>query len=956
MSTNECSSRRDVRVLLNGLVKGLLAVIVSLVHLPLAISGTTGNLAGKVTDVTTGEAIIGANVLIVGSGRGGATNIKGEYLVPGIAPGRYALRISAVGYKSVEAQNVKVDVDETTVYNAKLASTDIEMEGVTVEGRRPLIDVKKTASDQTFNRDKIEQLPNLKGVQDVLSLQAGVTKFGGQLFLRGGRANETQILVDGVVVNSAGGSPSGDDANELLRQLYSGSSTTSAGVSADAIASVSTSTSGLDAEYGNAQSGVVNITTKTGSDKYSGSLQYRTDGISSGSSYNERFYSGSFGGPEPITAYLLPALGVEVPGKVSIFTNASFNQSDGPYSFSTTNFYNPVKRKVRFGGFFGNILNNLGFTYSDKQNNEFTYNFKLTYNTGTNDQVSYNYRANARTSRPLGSAYSYRDRYDSSATNISFETFNTLQWVHFFSTNTQLRTYVSQQEIQQDKTIGNLTPDQYSRVTNFSVSNYTDPNIDGFRDVGSDQSWYKRNLKVWNAKAAFESQVHRLHFLKAGAEYFYEHWQTTEILFPLSPSRFDTSQRGLYPGLGLGRWVSNNLPSRGGLWLQDNIDFPGINIKVGFRYDFFYLGKQVFADEFVRRYEAVTGLKADWLEKNSFWKQFTSGSFSPRLAISYPISERASFYFNYGRYLQYPDRDQYFRDAFYDSSSSIGNSVGNPALKPQRTVAYEAGFKQLIFDDLSLQITGFYKDVFDYATGQGISIQGRTVSRSVNLDYASTRGFEIIIEKGLSNRYSGNINYSFQVAKGRSSNPFAATLNPILASLPRETRTDYDQQHRVNLFLGYRIKPNEDVEIFGIPFDNFSASMTYSFGSGFPYTPYSPGRSLTDAYLVNTGDGPFSSQVNLSFNKGFSLFQSLSLNVSLDIINLLNRRNIDLSAGGFNSLTGAPYVYGDFDPSNRNLVYAWGASAATRSFDSRVPPFVFGAPRQINFGVRVSWD
>ena len=921
-------------------------------------AGTTGSLKGKVTDVSNGDALPGVNILLVGSGRGGTSNSNGEFLVTGIAPGKYTLRISSIGYKSLEAKNILIEVDETTVYNVKLASEDIELEGVTVEGKRPLIDVKKTASDQTFNRDKLDQLPNLKGVNDVLTLQAGVVRFGNQIFLRGGRANETQIMIDGVVVNDAsGGGVSADNANQLLQQLYSGSATTGAGLPAEAIQSVSTSSSGLDAEFGNAQSGVVSITTKTGAEKFSGSGQYRTDGLTN-SSFGERYYSGSISGPEPISTYLLPSLGLEIPGKFSFYTSGSFNQSDGPFSFTKSTFYNPVKRKIQLAGFLGSLLNNLGFNYSDRQNNEFAFNFKLTYNSGTNDQVFYSYRANATSGQGIFGSYQWRDRYDSSTSTVSLQTQDVVQYKHFFSTNTELRAYISRLQTQRTTTIGNLTPDRYSSVTNFSNSYYRDPNNDGFFDVGSAQAWFKGRTEVWSSKVAFESQVHPLHFLKTGFEYYYQDFKQTQISYPLSPARqIDPNPRGEFYGYGLGRWVNHNTPSRGGFWVQDNIDFPGINIKVGIRYDFFYLGKQAFAQEFVNRYQAVVGAKADWLKNNSFGKALTSGNFSPRLAISYPISERASFYFNYGHQLQFPDLDQYFHDALFDSANNVPNNyVGNPAMKPQRTVQYEAGFKQLLFEDLSLQITGFYKDVFDLASQQPLLVNGRSLSRYINLDYASTRGFEIILEKGLSDHYSGSVNYTFQLAKGRAADPFVVQVTPQLTGLPRETRLDIDQQHSVNLFLGYRVRPNEDYELFGLPINNFAASVTWRFGSGFPYTPYNLGKTLSDLYLKNTGDGPYTSEINISLEKGFEFFESLNLLLKMDVTNLLNRRNVNLSAGGFNSLTGAPFIYGDYNPSGSQYIYPWSGYSGGTSFGALVPPFIFGNPRQITFGVKLTWN
>ncbi|MBM2845853.1 MAG: Outer rane receptor protein, mostly Fe transport [Bacteroidetes bacterium] len=941
-----------------------------------AWGGTTGNIKGKVTDLTTGESLLMVNVLVVGSGRGAVTNDKGEYSITGVTPGVYALRASLLGYRTIEAKKVTINADETTVLDFKLASTLIEKEGVTVEGQPPMVDVKKTAGDQTFNKDKIEQLPNLKGVEDVLGLQAGVVKFGNQLFLRGGRANETSILIDGVVVNDVSGSsgPAGTStANEQLQQLYSGNATGGGALSvaANAIQSVSVSSSGLDAEYGNAQSGVVNITTKSGSEIFSGTAQYRTDAIGS-SGFGERYYAANIGGPEPITSYLLPSLGVEFPGKMSFFMSSNFNQADGPYSYSTQQFYNPLKRKVKFAGFWGSLLNGLGFTYTDKQSNDFSFNTKVSYVIGDNDQFAFSYRANTSSARPLSGGYSWRDRYDSSRTNTNLTTQNVMQWTHILGTNSLLKGYVSRLETDKSSNVAGLPPDRYSAVTNYATLYYRDQNYDGFNDIGSDQGWSQNNTVIWSVKFDFNSQIHPLHFLKTGFEYNYEHIQSTVISYPLlspdptSPG-FDTT-RGDYPGYGLARWVSNNLPSRGALYVQDNIEFSSINIKIGLRYDFFYLGKQVFADDFVQQYELVTNNPndkkepADWLENESFFSQLVRGYVSPRLAIGYPVSARTVFYFNYGHFLQYPEREQLFRYPIITQLS--GNFIGNPSLKPQKTIQYEAGFDQLIFDDLSLGIRGYYKDIFDYVAFRRIRLKNRKeFDKYVNLDYASTRGFEIILNKGLSYHYSGSLGYTFQLAKGRASDPFAVQANPNLFGLPRETRLDYDQQHTVNVFLGYRVGPKEDYEVFGIPLNNWGASVTWNFGSGFPYTPFNLARSgnLEDAYLKNTGDGPYTSEVNISFFKGFNFLDNLNVTFTLDVTNLLNRRNVDLNGGGFNSLTGRPIAYGDFVPTNPKNIYSWSGARSEgirggEAFDSRVPPFIFRAPRQISLGMKVNWN
>lgn len=919
-----------------------------------ALRGTTGGLKGKITDVSNREAIPGVNVLIVGSGRGGVTNDKGEYSVTGITPGTYSLRVSAVGYKTITTEkNVLIEADETAVYGFAMVSEDIEMDPVIAIGTRPLVDVGKTAGEQTFNKDKIEQLPNVKGATDVIGLQAGVVKFGGQLFLRGGRANETQILIDGVAVNDVGAGATAQ-ANEQLQQLYSGNSTAGVGgalsVSANAIQSVSVSSSGLDAEYGNAQSGVVNITTKTGGDTYNGSFQYRTDSPTP-QSYNERYFAANLGGPEPLTNYLLPALGLQVPGKANFFLSANFNQYDGPYNFTTSSFYTPLKRKIKFGGFLGNMLNDLGFTYSDRQENTFSLNTKVSYAIGESDQFSYSYRANAGSSHPLYGSYSWRDRSDSTLSELELVDQNVVQWTHVFGTNSLLRGYISRLSTDRTSSVGGLDPTGYT----FVEPGFRDPSEDGFNDLGTSQSWSSSQTVVWNVKFNYDSQVHRLHFLKTGFEYFYENVKSTSISFPADePETPELANRGEFPGIGRVRWVSDNYPSRGSFFLQDNIEFTSINIRIGLRYDWFFLGKQVYDTSFVGRWQRLTNEQAEWVDAGSYNQTSTralSGYFSPRLAIGYPISRSTVFYFNYGHFLQYPERDQLYHDPV--PTSIANNYVGNPALKPQKTVQYEAGFDQLIFDDLSLGIRGFYKDIFDY-----VAFKRTTVDKYVNLDYASARGFEIIVTKQLRERWSGSLGYTFQLAKGRSSDPRAAQLSPALFGLPREVRLDWDQQHTVNVFLGYRVGPKEEMDIFGLNLNNWGASVTWNYGSGFPYTPFNPNvrsNSLEELYLKNTGNGPYTSEVNFSLYKGFSFMDNLNITFTMDITNLLNRRNLDLNAGGFNTLTGRPIVYGDYE-GRQNKGYPWASAAGDISFPARVPPYLFRSPRQIAFGLRINWE
>ncbi|MBS4029531.1 MAG: TonB-dependent receptor [Ignavibacteriales bacterium] len=935
---------------------------------------SAGKITGKITDASTGDALFNVNVLVVGSTRGAITDVQGKYMIEGVPTGKQTLRATIIGYET-ETKSVEVKDDETITVNLKMSSSSVQLKDFEILGEGKVANVQATSSTKIVSARSIEQIPNVKSVQDVMAIQPGVVKMGNNVFLRGGRANEVQYVVDGISVNdnvgSAGGTTS--QANEQIAQFNAGvgNSISASGIniSANAIQTLSVTTSGFDAEFGNAQSGVISIITKSGSERYTGSFQYRTDKMFDQTSFNEKYYSLSFGGPEPIFSQLLPLSGINPEGNLTFFLSSDFSQNDGPFTYNQNSFYNPLHRQVRMRGFLGDVL---GFGYQDFLSNSFTFNGKVRYDYSGSDQVSYAYRASFGTYHDYRHVWQYLS--DSSTQNENNSGQHTVQWTHFLGTNAFYRLQGSIIDIQRRASVAGLPPNRYSRYTDNSEY---DPGRDGFYDFGSNQSWSDRSNRTTTFKFDLNLPVHSLHYLKTGAEINLEEIRSTEISYPLGrissggrtysapyPDSIRNDQ-GLYPGYGVYRWNLLNFPNTGSMYVQDNIMFYGTNLHVGLRYDYLFVGEQVFNQHFVAEWSDATGLFPDWIQKpgeatDSSWlpantqnnykrvgsKGFlwylTHGFISPRLAINFPITERIGFFFNYGHFLQFPERTQYFRTPYITGGDV---TVGNPSLEPQRTVQYESGFENQITDDIGLGIRGFYKDIFDYVT----VVPARKVNVYLNSDYASTRGFEVTINKSTTHHISGNISYSYQIAKGRSSNPFQNALDANF-SLPREVRLDHDQRHTVNIIASYRVEQNEDYDIFGIPFMNdWSASVTTSYGSGFPYTPTSSRVStLEDAYKKNTADGPSTVTMNLSFFKRFSIVSKVKFVVTLDILNLLDRENIN-SGSGFNVNFGRPYRFGDYDYESRRM-YQW------YQMPGILPPYAFGAPRQVLLGLKMNWE
>lgn len=243
-------------------------------------AGITGKLVGTVKDAQTREPLVRANVLLVGTNLGAATDVNGRFVILNIPPGVYSVRVSLIGYETVIVENVKIIVDQTTEINVTMKSTDIILQEVYVVAETPMIQKDLTSSIAVITREKIETLP-VSRFMDILTLQAGVVGSGTAIHVRGGRSNEVAYLIDGMYVK-----------DPLLGRLATD-------INNDAIQEMTLLSGTFNAEYGNAMSSVVNIVTREGTENFSGKFEYRTSefGIPSQKRFLENRFNGSLSGP-----------------------------------------------------------------------------------------------------------------------------------------------------------------------------------------------------------------------------------------------------------------------------------------------------------------------------------------------------------------------------------------------------------------------------------------------------------------------------------------------------------------------------------------------------------------------------------------------------------------------------------------------------------------------------------
>ncbi len=243
-------------------------------------AGTTGKLVGTVKDAQTKEPLVRANVLLMGTNLGAATDANGRFVILNIPPGVYSVRVSLIGYETVIVENVKIIVDQTTEINVTMKSTDIILQEVYVVAETPMIQKDLTSSIAVITREKIEALP-VSRFMDILTLQAGVVGSGTAIHVRGGRSNEVAYLIDGMYVK-----------DPLLGRLATD-------INNDAIQEMTLLSGTFNAEYGNAMSSVVNIVTREGTDKFTGKFEFRSSefGLSSQKRFLENRFNGSLSGP-----------------------------------------------------------------------------------------------------------------------------------------------------------------------------------------------------------------------------------------------------------------------------------------------------------------------------------------------------------------------------------------------------------------------------------------------------------------------------------------------------------------------------------------------------------------------------------------------------------------------------------------------------------------------------------
>jgi outer membrane receptor for Fe3+-dicitrate len=336
-----------------------------------------------------------------------------------------------------------------------------------------------------------------------------------------------------------------------------------------------------------------------------------------------------------------------------------------------------------------------------------------------------------------------------------------------------------------------------------------------------------------------------------------------------------------------------------------NIRPYGEKYEVNPNYAAFYIQDKIELKEMIIN----GGIRLDYLDADiDFWDNPVSKNqrvhtkpklnISPRFGISHPISDLTVIHFNYGYYYQVPQFMYMFTNLQADLSSGFP-LVGDPNMEAERAISYELGINHMLTENIRLKVTTYYKDLSNLATTRQIVYTGGAYTQYTNADYGSVKGVDVILTKIQNRNLSGNINYTYSIAKGNASSVtegyydyFTRGTNAPVWPV-KEYPLSFDQRHTLSANLDFRVSRNWRTNLLGIPIPGaWGINLLAKYGSGLPYTKTDDeGNRLG---MLNEGRMPATYRVDLRFNKDFYFTQRSDLHLSFftEIENLFDRRNV----------------------------------------------------------------
>ena len=954
-----------------------------------AWGGTTGGIQGTVRDAATGEPIGLATVTIPALKRGATTDSQGNYFIINLPPGTHTLRVALLGYIPQLRENVQVSPDFNARVDFSMESTVLrDVAEVEVRGERPLIQKDVTTTTKFIDGEEIKNQP-LRGYQEAVAQQSGVVSFNlnnlnsvsaateiqnsNALIVRGGRPNEVAYYVDGF----------------SQQDPLTGFSTTS--IATEAVDEIVVQSGGFNAEYGRINSGIVNVITREGSDRYSGSIEgVLGDFASKRGDYT--IFSGAIGGPvapslKNVTFYLsgerrdledrkpsIVANELQYSAQPGLFENGILpnNESESWATAGKVAFKLSPVQTLRIGGTYNKdeweqFLNTYRFNldhaprYEDTNWSAFT-----TWNHSINERSFYELRANMFTTERIRGDGLYFDdlrAYSRPTGNPGFD---------------DLALFWDGDDPETPEDEAHVWNDLLHRKSSYYgfAGHYTNQvsSTMQLKFGGDYQRHTLRYLDHYAPTQAYDenglpdnvSDVDRYGYDALGNEI-----DEGDTFTDLNGNGSRDSGEPFQDQNGNGIYDSDldvaKHPKVASLYGQGKYEQLGLVVNFGLRWD--YLTPSTVAllsesfpmgGEFPDSLNDPGALGPQDLEDSKVYSRL-----SPRLGVGFPVSDRTLLHVNYGKFFQQPNlQDLYVSYGFLEHKLNLGGyfvGFGNPNLKPEETTSYELGITHTPTDRSRFQASMYYKDVKDLVQIVNIRSQPNAFSSYRNVDFATIKGLDLSYTMRRTSNLSMNAAYSLSWARGTGSiSQSQRTIAWTAQESPKiATPLAFDQRHRFTLNMDYRLGRDEGPTWGGSKWlENSGINVLLNAGSGLPYTPTEIYNEVTLGAVfptptgeINSRYGPWTMTVDVKAGKTLNLGRQ-NLEFYVWALNLFNRENAYSVFTGSGNTRTTNYLSTD---AGKSTIVDKGPDAVERYQLAETRADAFGVPRLVRFGAKLSF-
>jgi hypothetical protein len=905
-----------------------------LVILPAAVVfAGNGKITGVVKDASSGEPVVGANVVIEGTLMGAAADENGVYFILNVPPGTYSVAASAVGYARGVVRGVRVGSDQTVTLDFSLRQEAIGLQEVVIVAETPLVDRSRIATKTTFSSNDIGNLP-VGTIFDVIN--TGASSYNG--FVRGGRYVETKTIIDGVDVSDPFSAVDAEARGiQNINNTYLGvvrqydKQNVQAGITMAAVEEASLNTGAVGAEYTSATAGLINVTLKEGRGGLSGSLFIRTSpgglkhaGPAVYLDQDKYFAERDKATQKARYTWTTDKLGDDIYSYDKANKSSNAPTTDAELTLSGS----PMDD---LGLFFGGRLYNSYGSFPGEFFRQVDLSLKATY------QVSRSIKTTVLGMlRDRGKLFGWKNRsfndvyrylLEGVPMNDGTSMIGSLKWTHLLSANTFYEVQVSR--VDNNNRLGYVdgngdgiltfnedgdfltfeTKSEYDKYADkfFSSGPKNGPDLTGFGSPPyqlSGPGLYYENTKVATNTLRFDatSQITYNHQLKAGAQIRMHEIKNIKRSSPVG-------------------FIEENYevkPAEYGFYLQDRIEYAGLVLNVGARVDGLDYSEADFASFYAPATKDASppfGIARSISVRGNVIK--TKWYFTPKVGVSHPIEDVGAVYFSFSRQMTPQPFGNVFAAYNLYGTSPILPGAARIDQEPFISTNYELGGQWVFLQDFSLDVNAYFRNIENYGL-DGAVIVWRAPAGIPNLynvqfsgGNADARGVELTISKRPSRLLdfvdvSGRLSYAYSYVK--------ATSGPVGTSVSRNDITNYSTAAGDSVRFGGQI-PFSDYQFYSRIQQNvvgvnstltggydrthritaslllrtdydIQLSLLGKFASGFFYA-----KQFAEPRSRELGTSPWAKQIDARAEKGFT-FGTIRLAAFVEVKNLLDSENV----------------------------------------------------------------